>query len=115
MVSTPADQRPELISSVAKSPLKETLLDIAQDANSKGEGNYGEITHRIFWEVPIDGQSVAAIGDCQDQSNAGTVDTASGSRSPGGGSRINVRGQLVRDPGGTWLVQTLVDMGVDTC
>lgn len=115
MAETPADQRADLVSSVAKSPLKETLLSIAGDANANGEGNYGEVVHHIFWEIPIDGQNIAAIGDCQDQTKAGTVDIASGSRSAGGGSRVNIRGQLVREPDGTWLVQTLVDMGVDNC
>lgn len=115
MVDTPAEQRTELVSSVAKSPLTETMLDIAQDANADGIENYGEVTHHLFWEIPVDGQNVAAIGDCQDQTETGTIDVATGLKSPPGGSKVNIRGQLVRESNGIWLVQTLVDMGTNNC
>lgn len=115
MVNIPVEQRSELVSSVAKSPLRETMLEIARDANADGIGNYGEVTHHIFWEIPVDGQHIAAIGDCQDQTESGTIELSTGSRSPAGGSRVNIRGQLVKDSDGNWLVQTLVDMGVNNC
>lgn len=115
MVGTPAEQRAELVSSVAKSPLAETMLDIAHDANADGIENYGEVAHHLFWEIPVDGQDVAAIGDCQDQTEAGTTNLATGLKSPAGGSKVNIRGQLVRESNGIWLVQTLVDMGTNNC
>lgn len=115
MVAMPDSERSDVISTVATSPLSETLLGIARDSEAQGIDNYGTVEHRIFWEFPVDGKTVAAIGDCQDQSASGTFNAATGERSSPGHSRVNIRGQLVKGDDEIWRVQTLVDMGLDNC
>lgn len=115
IVRTPDEQRDGLLAPLVTSPLKEKIIEVAREANSAGKDNYGTVVHRIFWELPVGGQSTAAIADCQDQANSGTIDLASGSKLTVGEPRVNLRGQLVRGSDGVWRVQTLVTLGSTGC
>lgn len=115
MIRTPDDQRDALLSEVVTSPLKEKMVDESRSANVDGQDNYGYVVHRIYWDIPVGGNSVATIADCQDQTGTGIVDVQTGEKISAGEPRVNIRGQMVKGDDGVWRVQALFVAGKTKC
>ena len=75
---TPESERQALAAQVAVDPALSNLLTDANTLNSKGWDTYGQFTSRISWPQPVDGKATAVIADCQDASQAGSLETSSG-------------------------------------
>lgn len=105
IVRTPVAQRKERLQSVAVSPALDEVLEAANQADADGIDNYGTWSHRLSWETPVAGQTTAVISDCQDQSQTGTIDVASGKTLTVGKSRSHMRGEFVKTPNGIWLLR----------
>lgn len=115
MIRTPDDEREELLSAVATSPLKETMIDEARIAETEGRDNYGSVRHRIYWDIPIEGKPIATIADCQDQTGTGVVDVNTGEKLSEGVDQVSLRGQMLRGNDGIWRVQALFESGETSC
>jgi hypothetical protein len=63
------------------------------------------MTANPYWEQSVDGKSTAVMGDCQDSSKSGTVDTATGENKTVGVADNNIRATFIRDDDGRWKVQ----------
>ena len=75
---TPEGDRQALAASVAVDPGLTNLLTDAKTVEQKGWDSYGQIIHRISWPQPVDGKATAVIADCQDTSQAGSLETSTG-------------------------------------
>jgi len=115
MIRTPDERRDELLAAVVTSPLKETMINEARSAQAAGQDNYGTVQHRIFWDIPVAGSSVATIADCQDQTGTGIVDVTTGQKVSEGVDQIEIRGQMVESDDGVWRVQALFESGDSSC
>lgn len=104
ITDVPPDELEEVVAAVAVYPVKTGLVEAARKARLAGQLNYGDISHRIFWNVPIGTSGEAVIGDCQDQSRAGSVDSVTGEKSKPGGSQLNYRGFFRKGADGIWRV-----------
>ena len=76
----------------------------AQTIIGKGRDTYGTVTHRISWTDPINGAGTAVLHDCDDGSQTGAYETATGNKVTVGVPRRNTMGTLVRGTDGTWRV-----------
>lgn len=115
MIRAPDDQREPLLSKVATSPLKEAMITEARNAQAAGQDNYGTVRHRTFWDIPVDGNKVATIADCQDQTGTGIVEVSTGRKITEGVDGIEIRGQMVEGEDGPWRVQALFEAGDSNC
>jgi hypothetical protein len=104
MASTPAAEREALAATVTVDPAKTKMLADAQEFDRQGLQTYGQIKHRVSWPQPINGANTALIDDCQDRSNSGSLETATGNKVTVGVSGLHYQGQLVRDVDGFWRV-----------
>lgn len=112
---TPESERASILDEVSASPQKEKLLEAAAKANADGIDNYGEVKHRIYWQVPVGNQLNAVIADCQDQSQSGQIEVASGKILSTGVAAIDLRGRLIKGSDGIWRVQEIINLGRTTC
>lgn len=115
IVRTPEADRIAVVDAVAVSPQKEMLLDAAATAEAAGIDSWGSVKHRIYWQDPVDGKATATIADCQDQSESGQIDIATGERIVTGVPRIDLRGNFVRVADGTWKVEQAINLGSADC
>ena len=115
IVRTPPDERLAQLNIVAVPPVTDNVLQAASDADQKGIDNYGTWTHRLSWQFPINGSSIAVIADCQDQSKTGTYEVASGKVLTVGKARSNMRGEFTKGQDGVWRLQTLYLIGDTGC
>jgi hypothetical protein len=95
------------LAAVAVPPVSDNVLKAADQADSDGTDNYGPITHRLSWQFPIGGESTATIADCQDQSQAGTINVATGEVSSLGLPRSNMRGQFSKGTDSIWRLSQI--------
>lgn len=117
LADIPEDELESVVATVAVDPVKTGLVEAARKAQLAGRSNFGDISHRLFWNVPIGSSGEAIIGDCQDQSRAGSVDRVTGEKSPTGGSQLNYRGFFRKGSDGVWRVsrvQEQVGVGCPT-
>jgi len=105
VVRMPDDERKAALAAVAVDPLRTQILNEARDASAKGLDRYGAMTAHPYWQQRVDGQSTAVMGDCQDSSKSGTVETASGQNKTVGVADNNIRATFVRTDDGQWKVQ----------
>ena len=115
MIRASDDQRESLLAKVATSPLKEAMITEARNAQAAGQDNYGTVRHRTFWDIPVDGNKVATIADCQDQTGTGIVEVSTGRKVTEGVDGIEIRGQMVEGEDGLWRVQALFEAGDSNC
>ncbi len=83
------------------------------DGDGSGIDNYGYVKHHIIFPMSIDGAPIAPIADCQDQSETGTVETATGKVLTTGEPRVNIRGEMHKGEDGIWRVHSLFAPGGD--
>ena len=101
---TPEDQWDALLAAVAVEPMITNAKNDAQTIIGKGRDTYGTVTHRISWTDPINGADTAVLHDCDDGSQTGAYETATGNKVTVGVPRQNTMGTLVRGADGTWRV-----------
>ena len=101
---TPEDQWDALLAAVAVEPMITNAKNDAQIIIGKGRDTYGTVTHRISWTDPINGADTAVLHDCDDGSQTGAYETATGNKVTVGVPRRNTMGTLVRGADGTWRV-----------
>lgn len=106
----PEDQWDALISSVSIDPMRASVMESAARRKANNRTNYGIVGHAIFWQFPIEGAGVATVADCQDHSQVGILNNATGEKSVTGAARVNVRGVLVKGSDGTWRVREYTEL-----
>ena len=112
---TPEGDRQALAASVAVDPGLTNLLTDAKTVEQKGWDSYGQIIHRISWPQPVDGKATAVIADCQDTSQAGSLETSTGNKTTVGVERNPLQGNLVRGEDGVWRVQQAYYLKDEPC
>lgn len=101
----PEDERQAAAATVAVDPALSLMLDDAKSVSEKGWDTYGTIGHRISWPKPIDGSNQAVISDCQDGSQAGSLDIATGAKKTVGVERALFQGAMRRGDDGVWRLE----------
>jgi predicted small secreted protein len=101
---TPAADREAVAATVAVDPIKAKMLEAATALDSQGLDTYGTLGHRISWPQPINGGTNAVIDDCQDRSQAGSLNTATGDKVTVGVPRDHYQGSLVKGDDWVWRV-----------
>lgn len=112
---TPDGDRQTMAAAVAVEPGLTNLLTDAKTVEEKGWDSYGQITHRISWPQPVDGKATAVIADCQDTSQAGSLEVSSGNKTTVGVARNPLQGTLVRADDGVWRVQQAFYLKDEPC
>lgn len=103
----PEGERQSVAAAVAVDPALSLMLRDAQTLNEKGWDTYGTIDHRISWPKPVDGANEALINDCQDASQAGSLEIATGTKKTVGVERALFQGSMRKGDDGVWrLVQS---------
>ena len=103
---TPEDQWDALLAPVAAESMINAAKEDARSIRDEGNDTYGTVGHRFTWTEPISGTDTAVLHDCNDGSQAGAYETATGNKITVGVPRQNTMGTLVRGPDGTWRVST---------
>ena len=104
IATTPIDQREALAATVTVDPAKTRMLSDAAEFDRQGLQTYGEIVHRISWPQSIMGSDTALVDDCQDASQTGSFETATGKKVTVGVSREHYQGSMTRGEDGVWRV-----------
>ena len=112
---TPEGDRPAIAAAVAVDPAFTNLLTDAKTVEQKGWDSYGQIIHRISWPQPVDGKATAVIADCQDTSQAGSVETSTGNKMTVGVERNPLQGTFVRGQDGVWRVNQVFYLKDEPC
>ena len=84
-------------------------------SNSKGWDTYGEFKSRISWPQPVNGKTTAVIADCQDASQAGSLETSTGKKTTVGVERNPLQGTFVRGQDGVWRVDQVYYLKDEPC
>jgi hypothetical protein len=100
---TPEDQWDALLAPLAVEPMITNAKNDAQSIRDEGHDTYGTVGHRFSWTDPIAGADTALLHDCNDGSQAGAFETATGNKITVGVPRQNTMGTLVRSDG-VWKV-----------
>jgi hypothetical protein len=112
---TPEADRQAIAASVAVDPGLTNLLTDAKTVEEKGWDSYGQITHRISWPQPVDGKPTAVIADCQDTSQAGSLETSTGNKMTVGVERNPLQGTFIRGQDGVWRVEQAFYLKDEPC
>ena len=112
---TPQGERQAMAAAVAVDPGLTNLLTDANTVEQKGWDSYGQITHRITWPQAVDGQATAVIADCQDTSQAGSLETSTGNKMTVGVERNPLQGTFVRGQDGVWRVDQVFYLKDEPC
>lgn len=99
----PDDQVDSAVKAVAVDPTASLMLKKRADDRAAGQAAYGVPITFISWPQPINGASTAVLSDCQDGSQAGVLDTKTGSKLGVGTVNTPIRGTLTRTSDG-WRV-----------
>lgn len=111
----PQDQWAQVVEEIAVNPVLSQILSGRAEQVQKGIALYGEVITRVSWTQPISGQASATLMDCQDSSNAGQLEVATGDKLTGGLPRSLVRGTLVKGADGAWRVQQIEYLVDEVC
>lgn len=106
-IRLPEDEREPALSRVSVDPLKAKILDEVRESEANGLDRYGAMTQHPYWEEPVDGGDIAVMGDCQDASQSGVVNVATGRRETVGVADNNVRTTFERGPDQVWRVKEI--------
>lgn len=112
---TPEDQWDALLAPVAVEPMITNAKDDARTIVSKGRDTYGTVTHRFSWADPINGAPTALLTDCDDTSQSGAYETASGNKVTVGVPRRHMQGSMVRGEDGVWRLQQSFWLSDEPC
>lgn len=114
MASLPADQAEQAFQQVAVDPQLTRLRTGYATLKSRHEAGYGQDISVISWPEPIAGRDTATLNDCQDGSQAGYLDTATGNKLTVGTPNTPAKGTLQRTPQGWRVVNAELDQ-VNKC
>jgi hypothetical protein len=112
---TPEGDRQAMAAAVAVDPAFTNLLTDAKTVEQKGWDSYGQIIHRISWPQPVNGKSTAVIADCQDTSQAGSLETSTGTKMTVGVERNPLQGTFIRGQDGVWRVDQVFYLKDEPC
>jgi hypothetical protein len=115
IATTPAADREPLIATVAIDPTKSNMLNDAAKFDAQGLQTYGSLGHRISWPQPINDASTALIDDCQDASQTGSMNVATGNKITAGVPRDHYQGNLVKGDDGVWRVAEVYYLKDEPC
>lgn len=115
MPHTPEDQWDGLLAAVAVEPMITNAKTDARSIVEKGRDTYGTVTHRFSWPKAINGGNTATISDCDDTSQSGAYETATGTKISVGVPRRNTMGTLVKGDDGTWRVSAAYILKDEPC
>jgi hypothetical protein len=107
LLSKPQSSWPATVAAVAVDPIYSQLITQDRAYAKSGIGSYGAVVLHPYWTTPVGGKSTANLMDCQDDSQAGSLDLKTGAKRTVGKKDNLVEGTLVRGTGGTWRVQQL--------
>jgi hypothetical protein len=114
MASLPADQAEQAFQQVAVDPQLTRLRTGYATLKSRHEAGYGQDISVISWPEPIAGRDTVTLNDCQDGSQAGYLDTATGNKLTVGTPNTPAKGTLQRTPQGWRVVNAELDQ-VNKC
>ena len=112
---TPEDQWDGLLVAVAVEPMITNAKTDARSIVEKGRDTYGTVTHRFSWAKPINDSDTATISDCDDTSQSGAYETATGNKISVGVPRRNTMGTLVKGSDGIWRVSAAYILKDEPC
>jgi len=107
IIRTPAEMRETALDGVSVDPIKSRILNAANKSASEGIDYYGSVVQHPYWVDPVDGKDFAVMRDCQDQSQYGSIEVASGNKRTVGVARDSLQAGFVRDSQGGWRVQNI--------
>ena len=110
----PDDQVDSAVKAVAVDPTASLIVKKRADDRATGQAAYGVPISFISWPQPINGASTAVLRDCQDGSQAGVLDTKTGSKLGVGTVNTPIRGTLTRTSDG-WRVASSELVKGTTC
>lgn len=112
---TPEGQWDGLLTPVAVEPMIANAKTDARSIIGKGRDTYGTVTHRFSWPKSINGGDAATISDCDDTSQSGAYETATGNKVSVGVPRRNTMGTLVKGGDGVWRVSAAYILKDEPC
>jgi len=116
LVRASKDERPDLAATVAVDPTLTNLLKSAENFDAVGRDNYGFVIHRPSFLEDIGGARSAVLSDCQDQSQFGSIDVASGKTLTVGVDRDNIKADFVKsDIDDIWRVREIYFLTDTAC
>jgi hypothetical protein len=96
-----------VIAAIAIDPIRAQILKAARADRIIGVVGYGYVVSHPYWQLPINGKPTATMGDCMDQSHAGSMVAKTGQKRTVGVAHDNTRATLVRVSDGTWRVKQI--------
>ncbi len=114
-VRTPIEQRSSALDAVSVDPVRSRLLQAAERFDAEGLDYWGSVIQHPYWVAPVNGQQVAVMRDCQDQSHYGSLVVKTGVIRSTGVERNSLQAGFVLGPDGVWRVQTLNHLGDVPC
>lgn len=112
---TPEDQWDALLGAVAVEPVLSNAKKDARTIMGKGRDTYGTVAHRFSWPKSIDGSDTATISDCDDTSQSGAYETATGNKVTVGVPRRHMVGSMIRGADGIWRIQQSYWLADEPC
>lgn len=100
-------QQRTVMGAVAVNPALEQVLASTAKFNENGWVDYGTFVHHPYWTTPVGGQTTAVMGDCMDDSKAGTMEAKTGKKLTVGVLKDNTRITVVKGTDGSWKVQKI--------
>ena len=110
----PANQVEVAIAAVAVDPAATRMRNENAKFRREHKAGYGQAIVYVAWPQPINGRATAVLSDCQDGTQAGFLDTKTGSRLTVGTPNTPLRGTLQRTPDG-WKVSNLEVLEGTSC
>ena len=112
---TPVAERDALAATVTVDAAKARMLTDAGEFDRQGLQTYGQLGHRISWPQPINGSNSVLIDDCQDASQTGSMEAATGNKVTAGVSRDHYQGRMTRGEDGIWRVAEVFYLQDEPC
>jgi hypothetical protein len=103
----PESRWSSVISAIAVDPVRAQILKAARADRIIGVVGYGYVVPHPYWQVSINGKPTAVMGDCMDQSHAGSMFAKTGQKRTVGVEHDNTRATLVRGVDGRWRVKQI--------
>lgn len=104
-----------MLSEVAVEPLISNTMEDARGVRDAGNDTYGRVLHRFSWQDSINGSNTTTLTDCDDSSQAGAINTATGDKVTVGVPRRHMLGSMVRGDDGIWRVQQTYYLQDEPC
>ncbi len=103
----PPAQLDAAVASVSVDPTSKGMLAEYATSLTQKLTDYGYVVTHPYWQQSINGSSTAVMGDCQDQSNFGSVSTVSNDKRTVGVAHDNIKATLEKGADGIWRVELI--------